>query len=184
MRSSAEGWGRLPAALTSAAVAIAANTLALRASDAFGLETARGGLLRLLTLCITAPLRRTPSGAVLAAQVQEAAASSGIKTIFHLGVGLLMGVVYALACEPWALRRPWTCGFICGLLVWLVNALWVLPAAGEGIAGAVHLTWLGTVWFAAAHWLFFLALAVLYARLRRSPPACSTSFLSRQCDGL
>jgi len=77
LKSSAEGWGRLPAALTSAAVAIAANTLALRTSDAFGLETARGGLLRLLTLCITVPLRRTPSGAVLAAQVQEAAASPG-----------------------------------------------------------------------------------------------------------
>ncbi len=173
----------MPAVFTSAAVAIVANTLALGSAAALWLATARGGLLRLLTLCITAALRQAPSGAVLAAQVQEAAASCGFKTTFHLGVGLLMGVVYALACEPWALRRPWICGFVCGLLVWLVNALWVLPATGEGIAGAAHLTWVGIAWFAAAHWLFFLGLAVLYARLRRFKPGPRQHLLLRNGDG-
>ncbi len=165
----------VPAALMSAAVAIVANTLALHAADAIGLATARGGLLQLLASYITAMLRRNPSGTVLAMQIQVAAASSSIQVGFHLGVGLLMGVVYALACEPWALRWPWSCGFVCGLLVWLANALWVLPATGEGIAGASHLTWLGIAWFAAAHLLFFLLLAVLYARLRRSSAGLSQS---------
>jgi len=168
MKFSAEARQRLPAVLMSAAVAIVANTLALHAADAFGLPTARGGLLHLLTSCIAAVLRRNPSGAVLATQVQVAAASSSIQIAFHLGMGLMMGVVYAFVCEPWALRRPWSCGLVCGLFVWLANALWVLPATGEGIAGAAHLTWLGIAWFAAAHLLFFLCLAVLYARLRRS----------------
>jgi hypothetical protein len=36
----------------------------------------------------------------------------------------------------------------------------------EGFAGSRHLTLAGMVWFAAAHTLFFVVLAVLYARLR------------------
>jgi len=159
---------RLPAALTSSAIAIVANTLALRAADLIGLATARGGLLRLLTQGVAAALRPAPSGVVLAAQVRAAAAVGGVQTAFHLGVGLLMGGAYAFACEPWALRRPCSSGIVCGVLIWLANAFWVLPVTGEGVAGAAHLTGFGITWFAAAHFLFFVGLAVLYARLRRT----------------
>jgi hypothetical protein len=151
MRSAAEGRNRLPAALASGAIAIFANSLTLRAADLLGIDTARGGLLRLLTSGLVAALPRTPSGADMATQLRKATAAGGVQTTFHFGVGLLMAVAYACACEPWASRRPISCGLVCGALVWLANAFWVLPAAGEGVAGAAHLTWLGMAWFAAAH---------------------------------
>jgi hypothetical protein len=91
MSSAAEGRIRLPAALTSGAIAIVVNTLAL-AADHFGLATARGGLLRLVTLAAAAALPQTASGAALAARLRAAAAFAGVQTAFHLGVGLLMAV--------------------------------------------------------------------------------------------
>jgi hypothetical protein len=51
--------------------------------------------------------------------------------------------------------------------VWLANALIVLPAIGEGLAGSRRLTLAGMAWFAAAHTLFFVAQAILYARLQQ-----------------
>jgi hypothetical protein len=48
----------------------------------------------------------------------------------------------------------------------LANAAVVLPAIGEGFR---HLGLAGMAWFAAAHTLFFVVLAVLYARWRRRP---------------
>jgi hypothetical protein len=51
--------------------------------------------------------------------------------------------------------------------VWLANVLIVLPAIGEELAGSRRLTLAGMAWFAAAHTLFFVAQAILYARLRR-----------------
>ena len=39
-------------------------------------------------------------------------------------------------------------------------------------AGSRHLTLAGMVWFAAAHTLFFVVLAVLYARLQGGHTSC------------
>jgi hypothetical protein len=50
-----------------------------------------------------------------------------------------------------------------------LNAFAVLPATGEGIAGIAHLTLAGIVWYAVAHGLFFMILALLYGALRRQP---------------
>ena len=47
---------RLGAALIAGAVAIVLNTLALKAADLVHLETAHGGLLRLLTSLLSGPL--------------------------------------------------------------------------------------------------------------------------------
>jgi hypothetical protein len=54
--------------------------------------------------------------------------------------------------------------------VWLLNAFAVLPATGEGIAGIAHLTPAGIVWYAVAHSLFFMPLALFYGALRRRAP--------------
>jgi hypothetical protein len=51
--------------------------------------------------------------------------------------------------------------------VWLLNAAVVLPLTGEGLAGSVHLSLAGMTWFAAAHTVFFVLLAVLYQRPAR-----------------
>ena len=40
-------------------------------------------------------------------------------------------------------------------------------ATGDGIAGSRRLTVAGMAWFAAAHTLFFVTQAILYAQLRQ-----------------
>jgi hypothetical protein len=46
---------------------------------------------------------------------------------------------------------------------WLINALVVLPATGEGLAGSANLSLAGVLWYAAAHTLFFMLLAYGFA---------------------
>ena len=139
-------------ALLAGAVAIALNTAALAAADLVPLATAHGGLLRFLVLL---------SGGAL-----PVPAGSAFQAGFHVLVGLAMALLYGLALEP-VLRGPsWLRGLIYAAAVWLANAVIVLPATGEGFAGSRHLTLAGMVWFAAAHTLFFVVLAILYARLQ------------------
>jgi len=143
---------RAAAALLAGAVAIVLNTGALAAADLVPLATAQGGLLRFLGM-LTGGAVAVPAGAMF-------------QTGFHIAVGLAMALFYAFALEP-VLRGPsWQRGLIYALAVWLANAAIVLPATGEGFAGSRHLSLAGMTWFAAAHTLFFVVLAVLYARLR------------------
>ena len=143
---------RTLAALLAGAVAIALNTAALAAADLVPLATAHGGLLRLLV--------------VMSADAFPIPMGRGFQAGFHIVVGLAMALFYALVLEP-LLRGPsWLRGLIYAVAVWLTNAAVVLPATSEGFAGSRHLTLAGMLWFAAAHTLFFVLLAVLYARLR------------------
>ena len=144
---------RLYAALLSGTIAIVLNTLALAAADLIPLATAHGGLLRFLVM-MTGGAVKAPTGSVF-------------QTGFHLAVGVLMALFYAYALEPRLPGPDWARGLLYAAAVWLVNALIVLPAIGEGIAGSRNLTVPGLVWYAVAHTLFFVAQAVLYARLRR-----------------
>ena len=137
------------AAVVSGAAAILLNTMALRAADLVPLQTARGGLLRLVRMAVPLP------------------GTAAFQTIFHLTVGLLMALCYAHLLEARLPGSPVIKGTIYALAVWLLNALVVLPFTGEGIAGSAHLSLAGIVWFAAAHTLFFVLLAVWYARLRQ-----------------
>lgn len=152
------GWATAPAraraALLAGAVAIALNTAALAAADLVPLATAHGGLLRLLVMLTGVA---APSGAVFQAG-------------FHIAVGLGMALVYAFVLEPMLRGPSWLRGLQYAVAVWLANALVVLPVTGEGFAGSRNLTLAGMVWFAAAHTLFFVALAILYARLCETVP--------------
>lgn len=140
------------AALLAGTVAITLNIATLAAADLVPLATAHGGLFRLLVMLSD---NRVPIPV-----------SSAFQTGFHFVVGLAMALFYALILEP-TLRGPsWLSGLIFAAAVWLANAAIVLPATGEGFAGSRHLTLTGMVWFAAAHTLFFVVLAVLYERLR------------------
>jgi hypothetical protein len=150
---------RMLAALLAGAVAIALNIAALAAADLVPLATAHGGLLRLLMM--------------LSGDALPIPAGSASQAGFHIIVGLVMALFYALVLEP-VLRGPsWRRGLIYAIAVWLINAAVVLPATGEGFAGSRHLTLAGVVWFAAAHTLFFVVLAVLYERLRGGHRAMS-----------
>ncbi len=137
---------RVSVGLAAGGVAIVLNTLALQAASLVSLETARGGLLRLVT------------------QVVGLAPAQGeaVKIGFHLAVGLAMALFYALVLEPWLKGPPLAKGLTYALALWVVNAAVILPLTGEGFAGMAHLTAAGMAWFAACHTLFFVALALLF----------------------
>jgi len=136
------------AAVLAGAIAIAVNTGLLAGADAAGLPTAHGGLLRLLH-DVFAPALPMPSGAA-------------IQLGFHVFVGLVMAVIYAVLLEAWLPGRPVLKGLTYAAAAWLMNAFVVLPLIGEGVAGDRHLDAAGIVGFAVAHTVFFVLLAVLY----------------------
>jgi hypothetical protein len=167
MNTSSMAKSRLALAVISGSVAIVLNTLALKAADLVPLATAKGGLLRLLSVWSAAPLAAT--GIASAWMRSGAPAPDGplFQTGFHLFVGLMMALFYAYVLEPVLPGGDVRKGMIYATAAWLLNAIVVLPATGEGFAGRAHLTLAGIVWFAAAHSLFFIVLAVLYGHLRR-----------------
>ena len=136
------------AAIVAGGGAIVVNTLALKAADLVPLATAHGGLLRLLRRIIPLP------------------GDGGFQVIFHLIVGLAMALFYAWFLESRLRGNALLKGLIYAALVWLLNAVVILPLTGEGFAGSAHLTLAGMIWFAAAHTLFFVLLALWYARIR------------------
>ena len=161
---------RIVAALLAGIVAIALNTLTLKAADLVPLATARGGLLRLITPWLSDPFEHLGIPLLWAMVGGPAPSAPAFQIGFHILVGLLMAMFYALLLEPLPPKRAWIKGLIYAGGVWILNAAVILPATGEGFAGRHHLTIAGMIWFAAAHTLFFIVLAISYSELRRSPP--------------
>lgn len=158
---------KLAAALIAGLIAIVVNTAMLEAADWIPLVTARGGLLKLLKLYFAAPLAGLGVADLWAALHPPAADTNAFKTGFHILVGLLMAVFYAFVLEPILSGPALVKGLVYALLVWLANAFIVLPWIGEGIAGSGFLSAAGMIYFAAAHTVFFVLLALLYARFTR-----------------
>lgn len=151
-------------------IAISVNTMLLAAADWIPLVTARGGLLKLLTPYFS-PLLSNLGVANLWSSMHLPSANAAIfKTTFHIVVGLAMALFYVYVLESRLPGSAWIKGLIYAVAVWLANAFIVLPLIGEGIAGIRNLSLLGMAYFAAAHTVFFVLLAVLYARFneRRS----------------
>jgi hypothetical protein len=142
------------AALLAGTVGILLNMAALDAADQIPLATGHGGLLRFLTI-LTGGTLRIPSDGTF-------------RLGFHIAAGLALAQIYAFALEPVLHGPSWLRGLPYAAAVWLANALIVLPATGAGVAGSRSLTVAGIAWFAAAHTLFFVTLAILYARLRHN----------------
>jgi hypothetical protein len=161
--------GLLGASLLAGLIAIVVNTLILEAADWIPLVTARGGLLKLLKVYCSDPLVRLGL-ADLWANLHLPGPDTGVfKSGFHIVVGLLMAVFYAFVLEPILPGAPFAKGLVYALLVWLANAFIVLPWIGEGIAGSRYLSFAGMLYFAMAHTVFFVGLAILYPHLLKSP---------------
>jgi hypothetical protein len=154
------------AALLAAAVGIEVNTTVLAGADALGLKTAHGGLLRLLEDVADGIAIRLGLAAWWGRAIVPLVTNGHFEFFFHVFVGLLMALFYAYVVEPASIGRPWVKGLICAVAVWMLNAIIVLPLIGEGLAGSRHLSGAGMIGFAAAHTIFFVLLAVLYAPLR------------------
>jgi hypothetical protein len=159
---------RLLPTLLAGTVAIIINTFALKAADWVPLATAKGGRRRLLSLWLLPFLQRIALASAWSSLGLPNAASPLFQTGFHLLVGVLMAIFYAYLIEPLLPAGDLFKGLAYGVAVWLLNAFVVLPATGEGIAGVVHLRPVGMIWYAAAHTLFFVILALLYGVLKRN----------------
>lgn len=158
----------LGASLLAGLVAIVVNTAMLEAADWIPLVTARGGLLKLLRTYLSAPLTGLGIADLWAALTLPAPDTHAFKTGFHIVVGLLMALFYAFVLEPVLPGPALVKGLLYALLVWLANAFIVLPWIGEGIAGSAFLSAEGMLYFAAAHTVFFVLLALLYERFTAS----------------
>jgi len=161
---------RLSPALVAGLLAISLNTVVLKGADLIHLTTAHGGLLRLLSHHFSKPLQQSGITSIWWAVGAPAPATQTFQIGFHILVGLMMALFYAFVLEP---AMPWSTtvkGLVYLAVVWLVNALIVLPATGEGFAGSANLTLAGIAWFSAAHSIFFMILVYGFA------------FLFKTCD--
>jgi hypothetical protein len=175
-------FNRLGAAMLAGSVAIVLNSLALAAADLFHLETAHGGLLRLIVSSLPSSVDRLGIASTWAAMNGPPISSKSFQTGFHLFVGLLMALFYAFVLEPFLPRSTAAKGWIYAIGVWLINASVVLPTTGEGFAGSAHLTAAGILWYAASHTLFFLVLAYGFARLVSEPQPAPERVLASQAE--
>lgn len=153
----------LSAALWVGLIAILINTGILHLADFIPLQTAHGGLLKLLKLGLGSGLAQIGIPGAWHTLGLPAPGSEVFKTGFHIVVGLGMAVVYAFVVEPRFEGSAWVKGLLFALVLWLMNAFVILPLIGEGIAGSLHLSTAGMLYYAFAHTVFFVVLALLYS---------------------
>ena len=168
---------RLISALVAGSLAISLNTMVLKAADLIHLPTAHGGLLRLLSYCFSKPLRQSGIASIWWAVNAPAPATQTFQIGFHILVGLMLALFYAFLLEPAMTWSTTVKGLVYLAVVWLVNALIVLPATGEGFAGSANLTLAGIAWFAAAHSIFFMILAYGFAFLYKTRDGLETELV-------
>ena len=160
-------WGPVSISLLAGAIAITLNTAALAAADWIPLVTARGGLLKPLTIYFGPSLSRAGVGSSWVGLGLPVPGGTTFQLGFHVLVGLAMAVFYGVVLAPRLLGKPWRNGLLYAGVVWLANAFIILPWLGEGVAGSRDLGTPGMVYFAAAHTVFFVLLAILFAKFSR-----------------
>lgn len=160
---------RLPAALMAAAGGLSGNMLLLAGADAIQLPTAHGGLLRLLQDVGGWCAARINQTELWVDVIVAAVSRKEFQAGFHIVVGILMAILYAYVLEPCLKLRPLVSSVVYASLVWLVNALIVLPLIGEGLAGSRRLDAAGIFAFAVAHTVYFILLGAIYEQLKHVP---------------
>ena len=154
------------AAFWAGLIAIIVNTALLHLAEVIPLKTEAGGLLKLLKMGFGDAIAHSFISETWIRLQLPAPDSAIFKTGFHIAVGLSMALVYAAYLEPRLAGSAWRKGLLYACGLWLINAFVILPWIGEGIAGNAHLSFAGMAYYAAAHTMFFLLLAWLYARFR------------------
>ena|ERR1700743_3412418 len=147
-------------ALVAGGIALAANFLLLGIADRMKIVTARGGFQRLIKIWFGPALKVVGVSQAWSALHLPAPSSEIFQVSFKIGVGLVMALIY-VKIESYLPGPPVVKGLIYAVAIWLINAAIVLPALGEGFAGARSLTTTGMGVFAIAHTSFFIVLAYL-----------------------
>ncbi|MFG1463875.1 hypothetical protein V5F77_13355 [Xanthobacter sp. DSM 24535] len=146
--------------LFAGALGLGVNFLLLGLADRLGIVTARGGFQRLTKLWTGPALHRFGVDRAWTALHLPDPGGALFMHGFKIAVGLAMALIY-LWIKPLLPGSALEKGLLYALLVWLVNAAIVLPALGQGFAGADTLSAVGILAFAIAHTAFFLVLAAL-----------------------
>jgi hypothetical protein len=141
--------------------AITVNTALLDLAAKWGLDTGNGVLLRLIRPWIGPMLDRTALASAWMSAGLPGPGSHVFMMGFHIVIGMLMAWAYGYG-ERLVDWKPWVKGFVYALVVYVANALVVFPLLGEGIAGSRILSGIGQTYFAFAHTIFFLILALCY----------------------
>jgi hypothetical protein len=162
---------------TSGAIAVVPNELTLKAADLVAVPTAHGGLLALVKMLGKSIFNEAHASVLWNASIAPLTVNPLFQVFFHVVVAILMGVAYGALVEPFTKARWWMKGLAYGIAVWLANAFVVLPLTGEGIVGLRNISAGGTLWFAAAHFAFFIILAWVNRALKAAPARNSTSAL-------
>jgi len=152
---------RLTSAILAGTVAIAVNIVLLYGGHFAHINTGHGGLLKLLA--ITFDFNPIPWGSGFLSLLNP----SIWKYAFHFIIGLAMAVFYAYVIEntlndqlPAAAK-----GLVYAAILWLANSAIILPLLGEGFAGYKSIPLFGIFYFAIAHTVFFVLLAIIYEKL-------------------
>jgi hypothetical protein len=156
------GYGeKFKPAIISGVIAISANIVMLLVGHAVHIKTGHGGLLKALAIAFDFyPIPWDAKVLLLLSPLSW-------KYIFHFFVGIIMAIIYAYMVDP-ALGERITViakGAAYAATVWIVNAAVILPFLGEGFAGYRVLPLSGMIYFAMAHTLFFILLAVIYSKI-------------------
>lgn len=149
----------LSVALRAGTIAIIVNMLMLAAADEFGLVTARGGLLKLVTTYLVAQMSQH-GGDQAASWLTDITGAHVFQAAFHFVVGLFMAVVFVKLAGGYLERYAWPAGLFAAIFVWIINATVILPLLGEGIAGKHVISPAGIAYFAITHTAFFIHLSL------------------------
>jgi hypothetical protein len=156
---------RLLIALLCGALATAVNMAILATLGPARIRTTHGGLLRLLALGVVRVGHSPGINPAYPADAQPLFAA-GVSGGIPYRYGPVDGRRLCIFSGTPAPSSPLLRGVLYGTAIWLLNALIVLPAIGEGIAGQYHLSAAGMGGFAGAHMSYFLTLSFLTSSLR------------------
>ena len=143
---------RLIRACLAGLVGITVNTVVLKMGPMLRIHPGSGGLLQLFLLYAA---RWSPSILPVAHRLglQKPPTLFGFLW-FHYLSGLAMILIYFFVFVPSMHRPRWMIVASFSILVWFVNAAFVLPQIGEGFAGIENVPFSGILYFFIANWIF------------------------------
>ncbi len=139
---------------------ITVNTAMLKLAPLIHIDPGSGGLLKLLLRYAT---RWAPwSLAALHRVGVEKPPTLFAFLWFHYLTGMFMILFYFYVVSRYLPGPWWRKATISAVLLWIVNAAFVLPQLGQGFAGIHKIPASGILYFFAANWLLFVVSALAF----------------------
>lgn len=141
-------------------VGITANTAMLKVAPLIHIHPGAGGLLQLLLLYAD---RWAPwtLPALHRVGLEKPPSLFGFLW-FHYLTGMMMILFYFFVFSRYLPGSRWRKATIFSVLLWIVNAAFVLPRLGQGFAGIHKVPILGVLYFLVANWVFVIISDLTY----------------------